>query len=208
MKDSKPILNFLKPSVCLWSAAAIYSYYPVANLFSVHAMLLSVLILTLVFSYIEAAYARVCGGEKKKMHVTNHKFGMIISLIFSYIGAALMVKRRFDQGKGFLFQDRDPTYHSTLGLTWLVIASISSSSGWLVHKEAKSLDTVSIFIFKFIGKGNVKVGQRRLKNYHRYGSFAAVTLAFVAVGFGLHKSKRVMLSYSLVPIYIFMWLIF
>ena len=208
MKDNKLFLNFLKASVCLWSAAAVYSYYPVANLFSVHAMLLSILVLTLVLSYIEAAHARVCGGEKKRMHVTNHKLGMIISVICSYIGAALMVKRRFDQGKGFLFQDRDPTYHSTLGLTWLVIASISSSSGWLVHKDTKSLDATSISIFKSIGKGNVKVGQRCLKYYHRYGSFAAVTLAFIAVALGLYKSNRVVLSYLLGAIYFFLCLIF
>ena len=109
-------------------------------------MLLSILgVLTLVLSYIEAAHARVCGGEKKRMHVTNHKLGMIISVICSYIGAALMVKRRFDQRKGFLFQERKPTYHSTFGLTWLGIALLSSSSGWLVHKRHKKVSTQPVF---------------------------------------------------------------
>ena len=144
---------------------------------------------------------------EKRTHVTNHNL-MIISIICSYIGAALMVKRRFDQGKGFLFQDRKPTYHSTFGLTWLGIALLSSSSGWLVHKEIKSLDSISISIFKFIGKGNVKVGQRCLKYYHRYGSFAAVTLAFFAVALGLYKSKRVHAQLSVGSNLFFLCLIF
>ena len=42
--------------------------------------------------------------RKKRMHVTNHKLGMIISVICSYIGAALMVKEDSIKGKAFCFK--------------------------------------------------------------------------------------------------------
>ena len=113
MKDNKLFLNFLKASVCLWSAASL-PYYGQTTFSS--AMLLSILVLTLVLSYIEAAHARFV-VEKKEKYVTNHKLGMIISVICSYRGCS-MVKRRFIKGRLFV---SGVLISLNFGLTWLGI---------------------------------------------------------------------------------------
>ena len=81
---------------------------------------------------------------------------MIISVICSYIGAALMVKK--DRSRERLFVSRaQPTYHSTFGLTWLGIALLSSSSGWLVHKDTKSLDATSISYSSLLARAMLRL---------------------------------------------------
>jgi hypothetical protein len=210
IKSKKNLTHLLYGSAVVWCLLAVYSYYPVSNLFSYHAISLSILILLLVCSYIEGAYSRYSGGIEKQQHQLNHKYGMIISFFTSFIGAAFMLLKRWYERKGFLLVDRTPTYHSTAGLFWLFLTLCSSSSGWIAHVNEKSLsaNAFELNILKSIGNGNLKKGRRTIKQYHRYFSFFAITVAFLAVGLGLHKTNRVMLSYSLIYIYILMCLLF
>ena len=208
-QKNKLIINLLRLSALIWCPAAVYSYYPLSNLFNFHAVSLSILIFVLVCSYIEASAARYSGGNEKQQHQRYHKYGMIISVFISIVGVIFMLKRRFDQNKGILFIDRSPTTHSSFGLLWICLMFISSSSGWITHSDEKELSCIGLSILKFLGmNNNIKKGKLVMKRYHRNFSFISLTTVFVASALGLYKSKRVILSYSLGFIYFLMCLIF
>ena len=192
LKDYLPIT--IKCSLFAWLFGVLYLYSALAfphkaYLFHLHTVFGSSVVVLVSFSVLWSIKASKTVVAKDRRTLLNwHRSSMLVGVGLTVVVAAFMLfKKGWFGGKGWLLVDRQPSYHSWSAILWMcVVVPLLTFSGMVIHQTKPP--GVVIWTAKFLF-GTLGAAKNRLRSVHKYAGVFAVSVLWVAAGFGLAEKN-------------------